>query len=127
MLGALQCGRESPRRSRTAGPRRAGQQPGLHGPAIERQTEAVRQRARNLVDAWASLVAEARREAGARSYSSLDRAREAGKAILFTPLDGEPPPDGSDEAKFAAPTSMRDVEATVHLWVETRRIGGGAA
>lgn len=105
--------------------RRAGAQPGLSGPACERQVEAVRQRARNLVDAWASLAAAARKEAGGRSYSSLDRAREAGKPILFTPLDGDPPPEGSDEAKFAAPTSMRDVEPTVHLWVERRQLGGG--
>ena len=29
-----------------------------------------------------------------------------------------------DEKKFAAPTSMRDVEPTVHLWIERNQLGG---
>ena len=35
-----------------------------------------------------------------------------------------PPPPHSDEARFVAPTSMRDVEPSVHLWVERRALGG---
>jgi hypothetical protein len=31
----------------------------------------------------------------------------------------------SDERKFAAPTSMRDVEGQVHLWLERGELGGG--
>jgi hypothetical protein len=29
---------------------------------------------------------------------------------------------GTDDARFAAPTSMRDVEATAHIWVERRAL-----
>jgi hypothetical protein len=43
---------------------------------------------------------------------------------MFTPLDDNKPPEGTDEAKFAAPTSMRDVEPNVHLWLERRHLGG---
>jgi hypothetical protein len=85
--------------------------------------DALRKRGRNVVDAWISIVTEARKEAGARSYSPYDRARDAGKPILFTPLDEHRPPAGTDEAKFAAPTSMRDVEPSVHLWLERRSLG----
>jgi len=48
-----------------------------------------------------------------------------GRALLYTVLDETPPPAGTDDAKFSAPTSMRDVEPTVHLWLETRALGGG--
>ncbi len=104
--------------------RRAGLQPGLGGAAHDRVVEALTKRGQNLVDAWISIVTVSRKEAGKRSYSPYDRARDAGKPILFTPLDDNKPPEGTDEAKFAAPTSMRDVEPTVHLWLERRHLGG---
>jgi hypothetical protein len=40
--------------------------------------------------------------------------------MLFTVLDAEAPPVGTDDARFAAPTSMRDVEPTAHIWVDRR-------
>jgi len=103
--------------------RRGGVQPGVDGAAHDRLVDALKKRGRNVVDAWISIVTEARKEAGARSYSPYDRARDAGKPILFTPLDEHRPPAGTDEAKFAAPTSMRDVEPSVHLWLERRSLG----
>lgn len=42
--------------------------------------------------------------------------------MLFTVLDTEAPPTGTDDARFAAPTSMRDVEPTAHIWVERRKL-----
>ncbi len=103
---------------------RRGLQPDAAGAAHEQYVDAVAKTAKNLIDAWVSIVAQSRKEAGKRSYSGLDRARDAGKAILFTPLDDNRPPQGTDEAKFCAPTSMRDVEPTVHLWLERRHLGG---
>ena len=106
---------------------RAGLQPGIDAATHARVVDAMRRRGANLVDAWISIVAESRRVAGRRSYSPFDRARDAGKPLLFTPLDDDPPPAGTDDAKFAAPTSMRDVEPTVHLWLERRQLGGKRA
>ena len=39
---------------------------------------------------------------------------------MYFPTD--PRPDDSDERRFVAPTSMRDVEATTHVWVERRKL-----
>jgi hypothetical protein len=105
---------------------RAGLQPGVGG-GYDRITGEVRARARNLLDAWKAIVTEARKHAGSRGYSPLDRDRTAGKALLFTALEEHPPEPGSDEAKFCAPTSMRDVEASVHMWLERRSLGGKQA
>ena len=58
-----------------------------------------------------------------RRYSKYDREKTGGKPLLFTPLDEERPPEGTPDARFAAPTSMRDVEATAHLWLVGRRLG----
>jgi hypothetical protein len=103
--------------------RRGGVQPGVDGAAHDRIVDALRKRGRNVVDAWISIVTASRTEAGKRSYSRFDRERDAGKPILFMPLDEQRPPAGTDEAKFAAPTSMRDVEPSVHLWLERRSLG----
>jgi hypothetical protein len=48
-----------------------------------------------------------------------------GAAVLFTTLEGSEKDKGPEERLFAAPTSMRDVEPAVHLWVERRALGGG--
>jgi hypothetical protein len=104
--------------------RRAGLQPGIDGATHDGTVAGVGKRGTNVVDAWISVVTESRREAGRRSYSPYDRARDAGKPLLFTPLDDNKPPEGTDEAKFCAPTSMRDVEPNVHLWLERRHLGG---
>jgi hypothetical protein len=103
---------------------RAGVQPGVDASAHERIVSELTKRGNNLIDAWISIVTESRKEAGKRSYSNFDRARDAGKPILYTALDEDKPPAGTDEAKFCAPTSMRDVEPSVHLWLERRNLGG---
>ena len=41
-----------------------------------------------------------------------------GRPILFTVLDEDERTKSTDEEKFSAPTSMRDVEPSVHLWIE---------
>ncbi len=86
--------------------------------------ENIGKRAQNVVDAWTNIVVRAKQEeASTRSYSRFDKEK-ASKRLLFTPLDDEKPEAGSDEAKFAAPTSMRDVEPVVHLWLMRGRLGG---
>ncbi|MDY0001547.1 MAG: DISARM system helicase DrmA [Polyangia bacterium] len=81
-------------------------------------------RGKSLLDSWEVLIKQARDGAGTRSYSRYDKDKSAGNPILYQVLDEEPPPPGSDEAKFVAPTSMRDVEPTVHFWLQRRQLGG---
>ena len=90
-----------------------------------RTSDALRDRGMKILEAWTKLVKEARHEAAAkRSYSPYDRDKAAGKPLMFTAVDDNRPDANSDEGRFIAPTSMRDVEPSVHLWVERRILGG---
>jgi hypothetical protein len=102
---------------------RGGRQPGV-GNRYEELVHTYTGRGNNLLDAWENLVSEARKAAARRSYSPFDLDRSAGKPLLKTALGEDRPEEGTDEAKFVAPTSMRDVEPSVHLWLERRRLGG---
>jgi hypothetical protein len=87
--------------------------------------EGVHALCKSLLDSWEQVVRRTRDEAAStRSYSRFDREKGAGKPLLFTSIDEDKPAPDSDEGRFAAPTSMRDVEATVHLWVRAK-LGGG--
>lgn len=103
--------------------KRAGQLPGLDGPAKEALAQALSRRGRSLVDAWVRLVDTAREAATKRCYSPYDHDR-TDKPMLYTVTDEDVPEQGTDDSRFAAPTSMRDVERTVHVWVEPRALGG---
>jgi hypothetical protein len=83
---------------------RAGAQPRAAGEA------AVRHAGQAILDAWEKLALEDE----PRRYSSLEKTAK-GKALLYSVLDPEERDD--DEKRFAAPTSMRDVEESAHLWV----------
>lgn len=101
---------------------------GLDARGHEALVETLRQRGESLVDSWVALVRASREGASQRCWSPYDRDRK-GKPMLFTVLDAEAPPTGSDDARFAAPTSMRDVEPTTHVWVERAKLsrkGAGA-
>jgi hypothetical protein len=99
---------------------RAGrEQVGMDLRAHEEMVETLRRQGRSLLDAWVTLVRASREGAGARCWSPFDKGHQ-GKPLLFSALEKEPPPKGTDDARFAAPTSMRDVEATTHIWVERR-------
>ena len=88
-------------------------------------TNKLRNRANKILEAWEKLTKVARHEAGGkRSYSRFDKDKTAGKPLFFTIVDPDPPPIHSEDARFAAPTSMRDVEPSVHLWLERRSLGG---
>ena len=82
----------------------------------------LRPRAKNLLDAWEALAERARHAATNLAYSRFDREKDARTPLLHTAEDPIAEP-GSDEAKFVAPTSMRDVEPSVHLWIERKRLG----
>jgi hypothetical protein len=91
----------------------------------KRLLATLRGRGTKVIEAWQKLVTTARHEAaGKRSYSPFDKDKTAGKALLYTVLDENQPEPHSDDARFAAPTSMRDVEPSVHLWLERRSLGG---
>ncbi|MBK6692739.1 MAG: hypothetical protein IPG50_11095 [Myxococcales bacterium] len=88
-------------------------------------SQSLRDRGMKIVEAWTKLVKEARHEAAAkRSYSQFDRDKTAGRPLLWTAIDDNKPDVNTDEGRFIAPTSMRDVEPSVHLWVERRVLGG---
>jgi hypothetical protein len=90
-----------------------------------RLTDELRQRGAKIVEAWTNLVREARTEAaGKRSYSPYDKDKAAGKPLLHTVIDEQAPEPHTDAARFAAPTSMRDVEPSVHLWIQRESLGG---
>jgi hypothetical protein len=102
---------------------RAGLQPELTADGQQKLADDVRKRGENLLDTWTDLVRSTPDDPKQRRYSKYDRDKTGGKPLLFTPLDEDRPPPASPEARFAAPTSMRDVEATAHLWLVGRRLG----
>ncbi|MCZ7681562.1 MAG: hypothetical protein M5U28_23300 [Sandaracinaceae bacterium] len=99
----------------------------MSGEEAGRLTAFLRQRGQHLVDLWTKLVHEARHEhAAKRRYSRFDKDKSAGRALLTTALDDEVTDRSDAERELVAPTSMRDVEPSVHLWLERRRsLGGG--
>lgn len=104
---------------------RAGTHTRMTGKDHDRLVESLRDRGQALLDAWETVVKQARDEAAARrSYSRFDKDKTAGKPLLYMVVDEERPEPNTDEARFVAPTSMRDVEPTVHLWIERRSLGG---
>jgi len=85
------------------------------GEAEERIADLVRRRGQDFLDSWERVVDKARAGAADRIYSPLDNVRDEGKALMYTATD-DPPPD-HDMKQFEAPTSMRDVEPTVPVWL----------
>jgi hypothetical protein len=77
-------------------------------------------RARGLLDAWEKIIEQAQGDAGKRSYSGFD-VEKPGKPLLRTALEVDPlKPATPEERKFIAPTSMRDVEPSVHVWLNLK-------
>jgi len=91
--------------------------------APEELAEQVSKKLRNLLDDWKELAADMAEHSAPLSYSPWEKRK--GSRYLLSMTEEE----GSQEANplfnnFKAPTSMRDVEPTVHLWVgkvSTRR------
>ena len=104
---------------------RAGRHALLDGEDYTRTVAALSNRGTKIIEAWEKLVHEARHEAAARRcYSPYDKDKSAGKPLLFGITDDNAPHPDSPDGRFAAPTSMRDVEASAHLWIERRALGG---
>jgi hypothetical protein len=103
---------------------RARTQPGLTREAAERASAVLRAEAHNLLDHWVELVSEKDAVVGQRRYSPFDRDRTGGPPLLITALDAQASMAAAAERRFVAPTSMRDVEDAVHLWVVGRSLGG---
>ena len=97
---------------------RAARQPGQVRSQEEKLVGEVRQRGQNLLETWALLVTSTTEEPVKRRYSPFDRDKTGGRPLLFQVLDENAPARNSPEGRFSAPTSMRDVEETAHLWVQ---------
>jgi len=80
----------------------------------------VRARIDEILDRWIALVES---DGAKRIYSDLDRPKRAGRALLRNALEAMAEPLDELERTFIAPTSMRDVEGTVHVWVERNVLG----
>lgn len=93
-------------------------QPGAGGDPAAAEAE-LRALAQRVLDRWSTFIAEAKAGGAQRCYSPYDQDR-AGTAMLWTALDEARARDKgmSTRDRFVAPTSMRDVEPTVHLWLK---------
>lgn len=83
--------------------------------AETRIADLIRARGKAFLDAWERVVDKAVAGAGGRTYSKMDGRKDLGPPLLFTAND-EPPID-HDEQCFQAPTSMRDVEPSIPMWL----------
>ncbi len=88
--------------------------------AETRLADLVRARGRKFLDAWERVVDKARDGAASRIYSPFEKAGSEGGALMFTANDD--PPDDHDARSFQAPTSMRDVEPSVHVWLRFKAL-----
>ena len=93
------------------------------GAVIEQMAGDLEQLGKGLLDSWERVV-RAALGGGGRTYSPFDLDKQGGRPLLFTALEEHPPPPNSDDARFEAPTSMRDVEPTADLWLERQPLGG---
>ncbi|MBK8266483.1 MAG: hypothetical protein IPK80_34800 [Nannocystis sp.] len=104
--------------------RKATQQPAV-GEAGEAASDefarSVQDRAENIIHGWLGMIRE-RKDGQHLHYSPFDTVRGRGRPLLRTALEVQRPDPESrsmlteDEKRFAAPTSMRDVEPSVHVW-----------
>lgn len=99
---------------------RAARQPGQDRAGAEELVAQVRERSINLLETWKSIVASTPEETAKARYSPFDREKTGGPPLLHTALDPNAPDPMTPEGRFRAPTSMRDVEETTHLWLRPR-------
>jgi hypothetical protein len=106
--------------------KRGTRQPGL----AEDQKQAVRAglaaRARALVAAWERLARIAPEGGYRRIYSPWDRGKSGTDRPMLRQVLDAPEVQAPAEVKlFTAPTSMREVEPSAHLWLRSRLGGHG--
>lgn len=95
---------------------RAAKQPRTQSDAEELISQ-IRARGLNLLESWELLVTSSGDEPVKMRYSKFDKDKPGGAALLHQILDEDAPLANSRHGRFSAPTSMRDVEETSHLWV----------
>ncbi len=105
--------------------RKAANQPaiGAAGEAVgDVFARTVSDRADNLINCWLGIIDDRKTKLAHLHYSPYDTYRDKGRPLLRTALevrDADPETLqmlSSDERRFVAPTSMRDVEPSVHVW-----------
>ncbi len=89
----------------------------------EKIARDVRMRAGVLFDSWDRIVQGASKGEQPRVYSRFDQGCSKRQALLRTRLEDSGVALDADAARFQAPTSMRDVEAPVSLWLARRSLG----
>lgn len=93
---------------------RMGSVLGLGADQVATATARLRLRLEKMVEVWTEMMAQVSEQGGDRCYSRFEPGRK-GRALLFTALEDDDH-RSADERRFKAPTSMRDVEPSVHLW-----------
>ena len=78
---------------------------------------SLEQRIDHLLTHWKDLVHEVREASGSLRYSPWEKPDKY-KAMLSTAVDELVGEDAKLREHFRAPTSMRDVEPSVHVWVD---------
>ncbi len=102
--------------------RAADEQAGRSEADQARIAEELERIGRNLLDAWRRSLEEPQEGGGkVELYSTLEPPGK-GNALLFAPLTEDAPEATTPQGKFAAGTSMRDVEPSVHLWKSKVRL-----
>jgi hypothetical protein len=105
--------------------RKAANQPaiGAVGEAIgDTFARTVSDRAESLLNCWLGLINDRKSKLAHLHYSPFDSYRDKGRPLLRTALEvqvADPETQQmftADERRFVAPTSMRDVEPSVHVW-----------
>jgi hypothetical protein len=101
--------------------KRAREHRNFHDDEAEtRIADLVRARGKSFFDAWERVADKARQGAAERTYSKNDRSVSEGKAVLFAA--GDELPADHDARMFQVPTSMRDVEPSVHVWMRFKQL-----
>jgi hypothetical protein len=102
---------------------RARKQGGADADAL---AEAIQDRAESFLDDWESAVRETHEGGGRRVYNAFEPVDAASVMPLLRGALDEQIQYNEEARRFVVPTSMRDVEASVHLWIPKDIKGGGA-
>ena len=92
--------------------------------ASARLTERLARRVDFLLGHWRELVLAVNEAGGSLRYSPWE-GQTSGETLLHTAVDDISAGDYTEHlAEFRAPTSMRDVEPSVHIWVDKQQSKG---
>jgi len=83
----------------------------------------LRERVRQLLEAWTELITAVRDDGQYLVYSPWEKAKGS-TSLLSSAVDDLRGEHAELLDHFRAPTSMRDVEPSVHIWVDQKRISG---